>query len=311
MFSCSFAAFRQTHLQARVKSRSRDVSKIASYLNSGTCRSVPVLSGSSEIDPPIIRSYNFPTNGVDGWTNGEFLYPSESPLNFTPLQSLNQLLPSALDRVVREVPMESNSEILKRAIRPEFASECVGTPRQEFQGGMIDGVRVRAIANPYFKPYGQIRKQFDRWKSRHWERWNPHKVGVRGSSKTYNVPRDIFPRKDELGDWADPDVNGRYQADIRRQYAMNGLPWIYKKDFRQNKMHILDKEPLGPKRWYKREYRIAKIKEAMRNMDQLVAEYRKERKAAQKKTWFEQIVQKLVGTQLASKYITERRIPKL
>ena len=49
----------------------------------------------------------------------------------------------------------------------------------------------------------------------------------------------------------------------------------------------------------------------MRNMDSLVDDYRAERKAAKKKTWFEQIVHKLVGGQLASKYITERKLPKI
>jgi hypothetical protein len=176
---------------------------------------------------------------------------------------------------------------------------------------MIDGVRVRAVQNPYFRAFGQKLKQANRWKSRDWANWDPTRVAVRGSVKTYNVPDDIVPKKDELGEWRDPTLSGRYQADIKRQYAMHGLPWVYKKDFLKHKMHILDKEPIGPKRWYKREYRLAKIKEAMRNMDSLVEEYRKERQAAKKKTWFEQIVHKLVGGQLASKYITERKLPKV
>ena len=49
----------------------------------------------------------------------------------------------------------------------------------------------------------------------------------------------------------------------------------------------------------------------MRNMDGLVEDYRAERRDAKKKTWFEQIVQKLVGGQMASKYITERKLPKI
>jgi hypothetical protein len=176
---------------------------------------------------------------------------------------------------------------------------------------MIDGVRVRAVFNPYYRPTGQKLKQRNKWKSRDWSSWDPFKVGVRGSTKLYNVPDDIVPKKDELGEWRDPTLSGRYQADIKRQYAIHGLPWIYKRDFLENKMHILDNEPIGPKRWYKREYRLAKIREAMRNMDTLVEDYRNERKAAKKKTWFEQIVHKLVGGQVASKYITERKLPKI
>jgi hypothetical protein len=175
---------------------------------------------------------------------------------------------------------------------------------------MVDGIRVRSVTNPYFKPHGAELKQYDRWRSRHFERWDPLAVAVRGGTRLYKVPEDILPKKDELGQWTDPTLSGRYQADIKRQYTMHGLPWIYKRDFLEHKMHILDKEPIGPKRWYKREYRQAKIREAMRNMDSMVAEYRKERQAAKKKTWFEQIVQKLVGNQVASKYIVERKVPK-
>ncbi len=306
----------QTHLKARILARSRNPSKISSYLNNRQADIVHPLE-SSETSPVsslgvIVRSFNCPANGVDGWANAEYMYPAQSPLNFSPLQSVDPIYPKALDRAVRETPLDSNSEILtNRMIRPEFASECTGTPREEYQGGMLDGIRVRQVFNPYFRPYGQIRKQFDRWKSRHWEKWNPHSVGVRGSVKSYSLPSDIVPKKDELGEWTDPTINGRYQADVRRQYTMNGLPWIYKKDFRQHRIHTLDKEPVGPKRWYRREYRLAKIKEAMRGMDQLVADYRKERKLAKKKTWFEQIVQKLAGSQLSSKYIIERKLPKL
>ena len=46
-------------------------------------------------------------------------------------------------------------------------------------------------------------------------------------------------------------------------------------------------------------------------MDTMVDDYRKEKRAAKKKTWFEQIVYKLVGAQVASKYISERKLPKI
>jgi len=304
----------QTHLRARIDSRAPSESKTASYMiaKEAIRRSQKSLWAVCPSYVPceglISRPYNQPPHHV-GW-DGSYLYPKEAALNFTPLRSFS--LPGPLDRAVREVPSESRSTILRdRYIKPEFASECIGTPRREYQGGMIDGVRVRAVLNPYFKPYGQKRKQMDRWKSRDWENWNPLKTAVRGGTRVYDVPGDIVPKRDELGEWVDPTLSGRYQADIKRQYVINGLPWIYKRDFTISKMHILDKEPMGPKRWYKREYRQAKIREAMRNMDTLVDEYRKERKAAKKKTWFEQIVHKLVGAQTASKYITERKLPKI
>ena len=309
----------KSHLGYRIDARAPTDSKTAAVLNakdrssnrvqkaSQSCFRSHKLPNSGEL--AVVRLYNLP-NRV-GW-DGSFLYPSESPLNFTPLRSIPNNLPGSLPRAAREVPWESKDDILnQRMVRPEFANECRGTPRREFQGGMIDGVRTRPIANPFFKPYGQILKQFDRWASRHWERWTPKSVTVRGGSRIYEIPSDILPKKNELGEWTTPTLSGRYQADIKRQYAMHGLPWIYKRDFLQNKLHILDKEPIGPKRWYKKEYRQAKIREAMRNMDSLVDEYRKERRAAKKKNWFEQIIHKLVGSQLSSKYISERKMPKL
>ena len=305
----------QTHLKARIDARAPHPHKTAAYLNAQASIRTPSSPTMGPLvlnsrEQATVREYNLPPSHV-GW-DGSFLYPSESPLNFTPLRSVSNALPTALDRAVREVPWESKLDVVKaRYIKPVFASECSGTPRREYQGGMIDGIRVRAVFNPYFKPFGQSRKQSDRWRSRDWENWNPFKVAVRGGTRLYDVPNDIVPKKDELGEWTDPTLSGRYQADIKRQYTINGLPWIFRKDFAMNKMHILDKEPVGPKRWYRREYRQAKIREAMRNMDGLVEDYRAERRDAKKKTWFEQIVQKLVGGQMASKYITERKLPKI
>jgi hypothetical protein len=304
---------KQSHLRSRIDARAPSLEKTAVHLNA---------SASINSDPPnnkqfstldskkdvIYREYNSLPSFI-GW-DGSFLYPRENGINFTP--NRNSRLPTSIDRAIREVPQENKYDIISdRILRPEFTNECVGTPRREYQGGMVNGIRIRAVANPYFKAFGQKRKQFDRWRSRDWQNWDPFKTSVRGGTKLYNVPDDIVPKKDELGEWKEPCLSGRYQADIERQYVMNGLPWIYRRDFLENKMHILDKEPVGPKRWYKREYRQAKIREAMRNMDQLVEDYRKERKEAKKKTWFEQIIQKLVGTQMSSKYITERKVVKI
>jgi len=310
----------KSHLRAVIDSRAPAEFKTAANRNSSDRvstieRITTAIASDSDLSttvPPngnaIQRPYNLGT-GI-GW-DCSFLYPAESPLNFSPVRTGSSIHASALDRAVREVPWESKRDLLHRMVRPEFANESVGTPRREFQGGMIDGIRVRALANPYFRPTGQKLKQFDRWKSRHFETWSPLRVAVRGGTRQYDIPTDILPKRNELGEWTSPTLSGRYLADVKRQYVMHGLPWIYERDFQAYKQHILDKEPLGPKRWYKREYRQAKIREAMRNMDSLVEEYRKERQTAKRKTWFEQIVQKLVGSQMASKYISERKLPKL
>jgi hypothetical protein len=309
---------RLTHLKGRIAARAPAESKTGAFINAkdflARSSSVPYSSPnpivSSVLQANVLcRMHNLEDSTAWG---GTFLYPKESPINFTPLRPIDFKLPRALDRGVREIPWESNNDILSaRLIRPEFSSECAGTPRREYQGGMVDGIRVRPIANPYFAPSGQVLKQFDRWRSRHWERWNPLNAAVRGGTRLYSIPKDILPKKDELGEWRPPSLGGRYQADVKRQYTIHGLPWIYRRDFARTKVHILDKEPIGPKRWYKREYRQAKIREAMRDMDAIVADYRREAQAAKKKTWFEQIIQKLVGTQLSSKYISDRKLPKI
>jgi hypothetical protein len=298
-----------THLKARIDSRAPSDSKTAVHLNAMKDTTVRLTTPVELVNcEAIVREHNFPLAHV-GW-DGTFLYPEESPVNFTPLRPVTATNP--LDRAVREVPWESRAEIIEsRRVSPKWYSECPGTPRREWTGGMIDSVRVRPVFNPFFVPYGQKLRQFDRWRSRDWSRWDPYRVSVRGGSKQWTVPTDIFPRKDELGEYQPPALSGRYQADIKRQYAINGLPWVWKRDYMESKFHILDKEPVGPKRWYKREYRQAKIREAMRGMPAMVEEYRKEKRQAKKQTWFEQIVHKLVGGQLAGKYITERKLPKL
>jgi hypothetical protein len=302
----------KSHLRARIDSRAPADSKTAAILFS-----TPRVLASGERSPVhmefrggayIERRYNL--NDMGGW-DSSFLYPGEAPLNFSPLRAVSQGIEQCVDRRVREVPWESKEELLRRIVRPEFSTECDGTPRREYQGGMMQGIRVRPVANPFFQPRGQLMRQYDRWNSRNLCAWNPKLVSVRGGTRRYSIPQDILPKKDELGEWSSPCLSGRYQADVRRQYTLHGIPWIYKRDFFANKQHILDKEPVGPKRWYKREYRQAKIRQAMSSMRTQVEEYRKERKAAKKKTWFEQIVQKLVGSQVSSKYIVERKLPKL
>lgn len=50
-------------------------------------------------------------------------------------------------------------------------------------------------------------------------------------------------------------LSGRYKADVERQFRLNGIAWVWTKDFYKEKRHFQDREPLGPKRWYIREFR--------------------------------------------------------
>lgn len=141
---------------------------------------------------------------------------------------------------------------------------------------MIEGIRVKQVHNPYVEMTNAIKKRMDNWPSKNLDDWNPQKVFVRGSRRRYNVPEDLFPRRDELGEWHPPKLSGRYQADIRRQYVQHGIPWVWKKDFYEPKLHVRDREPLGKREWFFEEFRTARKAAAMRNMDELTAEYKKE-----------------------------------
>ncbi|KAF4718377.1 hypothetical protein FOZ63_003983, partial [Perkinsus olseni] len=171
----------------------------------------------------------------------------------------------------------------------------------------------------------------------------------------YNIPEDLFPYKDELGEWHPPRISGRYAADVRKQYYIHSLPWVWDQDAMDaGKKHFMDREPLGNKRWYlsdrfyrmhvtihetiqlcdwnaekvsrssggstpgldplhrfRREYRKAKTAEALRGMDSLVEEYRRETRAAKPYTWFERTVHEIAGNQIAPKYVRVRKLPKM
>jgi len=216
----------------------------------------------------------------------------------------------AVARAVREVPWESRFDVLKRVRKPTYMSECPGTPRRELQDGLIDGIRVKPTFNPYVQLNRSRRFRLDRWPSRNWEDWNPHTCFVRGSRQRYNVPADLMPYKDELGEWHPPRVSGRYQADIEKQYYMNGLPWVWAKGYYSAKTHMGDREPLAPKKFYTREIRKERISEAMKTMDNLVVEYRKQVRERRRYSWWEKMVHGMAGDDTATKYIRKRVTPK-
>nr|CEL68975.1 TPA: BIR protein [Neospora caninum Liverpool] len=218
---------------------------------------------------------------------------------------------AALQRAVREIPWKSRHDILREREKPVYASECRGTPRREYSKNVIDGVRVQPTFNPFVKLNKAKRYVLDNWPSRNWDDWSPYRCYVRGSRRRYNIPQDLLPYKDELGEWHPPRLSARYQADVKKQYLMNNLPWVWQKDFYEGKMHFGDREPLGPKAWYRKAYREERVKEAMRKMDDLVLDYRQENRDRRRYNWFEKVVHDFAGEEIATQFIRKRKEPKL
>ncbi|CAE7528715.1 Sugct, partial [Symbiodinium necroappetens] len=206
----------------------------------------------------------------------EQLYPGH-PHNFTPLRPIRTGF-SALDRAVREVAWESRFDLMERRIMPRYAAECIGTPRREVQDGLVRGIRVRPVQNPFVRLKPAMKYRLNTWQSRNWKQWSPNLCNVRGSRRRYRVPQDIAPYKDELGEWHPPRVSGRYKADIEKQYYLNSIPWVWANDYYQGKLHYMDREPHGLKRWYRKEYRQAQVTEALKRADEMIEDYRKERR---------------------------------
>jgi hypothetical protein len=264
------------------------------------------------IPPPegavVVRAHNRP-QVFQGSSFPAQAYPAH-PHNFTPLRPTPPGF-STLDRAVREIAWESRFDILERAISPKYATECRGTPRRELQDGLVGGIRVRPVQNPYVTLTRAKKYPLNSWPSRNWANWTPHRAGIRGSRRRYRVPEDINPYRDELGEWHPPRVSGRYKADIEKQYYMHSLPWVWSNDYFDGKLHYMDREPLGKRRWYKREYRKAQIAEALKRVDGLVEEYRKERRQAKRLSWIESVVYEFTGSQMASSYVRQRKVPKM
>jgi len=275
-------------------------------------RSLPDEAFFGNSPPPegavIERSHNAPS-AANGSRLPEQMYPAH-PLNFTPLRPVPVGF-TALDRAVREVPWESRQDIMEREVEPWYASECPGTPRREYQEGMLGGIRVRPVQNPYVRLRKSIRFRLNSWPSRDWRTWTPNACHVRGSRRKYRVPQDLFPYKDELGEWHPPRVSGRYRADIEKQFKMHSLPWVWKSDFYESKLHYMDRTPKGPVRWYRKQYRMAQVMEALRKADALVEDYRKERRESKRLSWIETLVQEFAGDQLAKPFVRIRKRPKL
>jgi len=237
------------------------------------------------------------------------LYPGH-PHNFTPLRPVQPGF-AALDRAVRDVAWESRFDLLTRGIAPRYGAECPGTPRRDIQDGLVAGIRVRPVQNPFVRLKPAMKYRLNTWQSRSWRQWSPLRCNVRGSRRRYRIPEDIAPYRDELGEWHPPRVSGRYKADIEKQYYMNSLPWVWSNDYFQGKQHFMDREPRGLKRWYKREYRKAQISEALKRADTMIEEYRKERREVKRLSWVESIVLEFAGDQMAAPYVRQRRLPKM
>ena len=256
----------------------------------------------------IVRQQNWPPSHV-GWDFSRSLHSSE-PANFIPLRSVPPGF-NSLDRASRDFPWETRFDLVDRRIEPKFMRSCVGTPRREYQAGMVDGVRIRPAFNPYFVPNKRKLREWNTWASRDFRNWNPYLTSVRGSVKKYAIPLDLFPMKDELGERHPPLVSSRYQADVKKQYAINSIPWVFDKDFMDMKIHLRDREPLALKRWYKREYRVAKMREAMKTMGGQVADYRKSRRITKVNTWFEKLVIDMGGDNATEQVIRRPKFSKL
>lgn len=264
----------------------------------------------SDTAPPdavIVRKHNGPAPAA-GSMFPKQAYPAH-PHNFTPLRAVAPGF-SAMDRAVRDVAWESRFDLLERAIAPRYMGEGRGTPRRELQDGLVNGVRVRPVQNPYVRLKAAQRYRLNAWPSRNWKDWRPTRAHIRGSRRRYNVPEDLGPYKDELGEWHPPRVSARYRADIEKQYYMQSLPWVWANDYFQGRQHFMDREPRGLKRWYKREFRKAQVAEAVKRADSMIEEYRKERREAKRLSWIESMVLEFTGEQAASPYIRQRRLPK-
>lgn len=217
----------------------------------------------------------------------------------------------AVDRAVRELPWESRFTILRERKKPQYFSESIGTPRRELTKNLINGIRIHPTFNPHVKFNNEKRYQYDNWNSRNFEDWDATKCFVRGSRRRYEIPSDILPCKDELGEMHPPRLSGRYRADVEKQYYINGLPWIWDKDFYSGKIHFHDNQPIGPKLWYRKEFRKERIKEAMKRMDDMVLNYRKESRERKNLSWMDRVIFDVAGDEIASNFIKKPKMPLL
>ncbi|KAF8822477.1 BIR protein [Cardiosporidium cionae] len=224
-----------------------------------------------------------------------------------------------VDRAIREVPSISRYDLLKGRVKPRYFKECKGTPRQEYQENIIGGIRVKPTFNPYVSLNKKKRYFLDNYASRNWDDWNPKECYVRGSQRRYKIPEDMKPLKDELGEWHPPKLSKRYVADIRKQYLLNGLPWVWDKFFYAKQRHFGDREPIVPKIPYLKELRcdctfVASIglvevrtKEALMKMNDLVFEYRKQSRERRNPSWLDKMAEGMAGAEVARDFTRKKK----
>ncbi|SIO73529.1 conserved Plasmodium protein, unknown function [Babesia microti strain RI] len=216
-----------------------------------------------------------------------------------------------LNRRIRELPWKSRFEILNNPVKPRYMNECVGTPRREYQENVVNGIRVAPTFNPYVELNRDKRYRLDHWPSRNWDDWDPRHCFVRGGRRRYQIPRAIAATRDELGHAHPPRLSGRYKADVEKQYYYHGLPWVWKDNFYTKNLHSHDRPVLGPKIWYRNEFRKKQIEKALERTDTVTEEYKKERYSAKRLTYFEKVVNDMAGEEIASKYVRKPIVPKI
>ncbi|KAF8823016.1 BIR protein [Cardiosporidium cionae] len=172
------------------------------------------------------------------------------------------------DRAVREVPTNSRHALLKGIVKPRYFKECKGTPRQEYQENVIDGIRVKPTFNPYVQLNKKKRYILDNYASR---------------------------------------LSKRYVADVRKQYLLNGLPWVWDKFFYAKQQHFGDREPIVPKIPYLKELREVRTKEALLKMNDLVFEYRKQSRERKNPSWLDKMAEGMAGAEIAHAFTRKKK----
>lgn len=218
-----------------------------------------------------------------------------------------------LSRLIRERPTEPREAYLARdkIQQPQYMAECRGTPRREYPVNLFNGIRVKATFNPYQKLTRQRRWRLAMWKSRKWDDWDPFSCYVGFGGQRYQVPDDLMPTKDELGCWQSPRLSARYVSDIKKQYIMHGLPWVWDKAFYKRRVHFTDREPSLRRHQYKTGNRRKKIAKAMRQLEPMKLAYLKEKKDARQYRWWERVVLEFGGPQALEEYGRIRKVPRL
>lgn len=218
---------------------------------------------------------------------------------------------AVVDRAVRELPWRSRFEILKERVKPRYMSECPGTPRREYQENVINGIRIAPTFNPYVELNKEKRYRLDNWPSRNWDEWDPRACYTRGGRRRHAIPKAFLPVKDELGEAHPPKISARYKADVEKQYYMNGLPWVWNVDYYLGKIHYHDREILQPKAWYRHAFRRQRMEMELNNIDKHLKEHREQNRLRKRYSYFEKAIAGIAGEELASKYIRQRKIPRM